>query len=271
MCTATQSAAILIGHGSLLQDSGRAMQQVAVQLQEQQVAPLVKAAFLNYSRPTLAEVVADCHRQGTTQITVAPYFLIAGAYVTQDLPATLRSVASHYPDVRFQLAAELGDHPALVRLARKRLTAVDPQPNAATALLFVAHGTPLAAANAPIGEVLKQVQSEAGYGPALVGYLDCNQPDIPTAFAQLVRTGVRRIAVLPYFLQLGRHVRKDLPALFAQAQLDYPAVELCIAEHLGYDQLLAAVVADRITETLLDKVTRWQGEPYNHLVTLSPC
>lgn len=256
MPTVTQSAAIVIGHGSLLQDSGRAMQQVAEQLQQQQVAPLVKAAFLNYSRPTLAEVVADCYSQGATDITVVPYFLIAGAYVTQDLPTTLHSVASQYPAVRFQVADALGFHPALVRLTRKRLAAVDPQPSAATALLFVAHGTPLAAANAPIRAVLEQVRTAAGYGPAQVGYLDCNEPDIPTAFAQLVQTGVARIAVLPYFLQLGRHVRQDLPALFTQAQVAYPQVELGIAEHLGYDPLLAAVVADRIAERLLDTVTR---------------
>jgi sirohydrochlorin cobaltochelatase len=241
-----QTAVIIIGHGSLLQDSGRAMQQVAAQLQAQKVAPLVKAAFLNYSRPTLAEVVADCHAQEARHIVVVPYFLIAGAYVTQDLPATLQAVASQHPDLHFQLTAALGDHPALVQLARKRLALVDAQPAATTALLFVAHGTPLAAANAPIAAVVQQVQQQAGYGPALVGYLDCNQPDIPTAFAQLVALGAKRIAVLPYFLQLGRHVRKDLPALFAQAQQDYPQVDLRIAEHLGYDLRLVKVVAERV-------------------------
>lgn len=243
-----QAAVILIGHGSLLQESGRAMQQVAAQLQTQGLAPLVRAAFLNYSRPTLAEVVAECHTHGATQITIMPYFLIAGAYVTQDLPATLRGVAAHYPAVRFRLTDALGAHPALIELARLRLAAVDAHPAGATALLFVAHGTPYAAANAPITAILHQVQTQAGYGPALVGYLDCNQPDIPSAFAQLVQLGARRIAVLPYFLQLGRHVRQDLPALFAQARRDHPQMELCIADHLGYDPLLVAAVAARITE-----------------------
>ncbi len=243
-------AAILIGHGSVLGASGSAMIRLAARLREQGVLPIVEAAFLNYSRPTLAEAVAKCVDLGATSILVQPYFLIAGAYVVDELPALVGSVAGHYRQLPFVVAQPLGDHPALVALARKRLLAVDPMPARETGLLFVAHGTPLASANAPIQAVLMQVQQQAGYGPALLGYLDCNEPTIPAAFAQLVTTGVQRIVVLPYFLQLGRHVRQDLPALFDQARQDYPQIPICVAQHLDYDLLLAEVAAARIMEKL---------------------
>jgi sirohydrochlorin ferrochelatase len=251
MKESTHTAAILIGHGSVLSASGSAMIRLAARLREQGVVPIAEAAFLNYSRPTLADAVAKCASLGATKVIVQPYFLVAGAYVVNELPSLVRSVAAQYEHLRFVIGDALGAHPALVALARKRLLAVDPTPGVTTGVLFVAHGTPLASANEAIQRVLAQVQAQAGYGPAAIGYLDCNQPTIPGAFAQLVASPVHAIAVLPYFLQLGRHVRQDLPALFTQASQDYPHVAIHVAHHLDYDLLLAQAAAERIMENLM--------------------
>ncbi|MDQ3247801.1 MAG: sirohydrochlorin chelatase [Chloroflexota bacterium] len=244
------TAVILIGHGSLRSASGSAMIRIATRLREQGLAPLVEAAFLNYNRPTLAEAVAKCQTQGATKIIIQPYFLIEGVYVRNDLPALVRTVAVDYPTLRFEVAEAFGDHPALAKLALKRAGAVDSDPAVAAGLLFVAHGTPLEGANAPINRVLRRAQTAAGYGQAAVGYLDCNQPDIPTAIANLATSGVERIVAVPYFLQLGRHVRDDLPTLFAQAQQHHPHTEIRPTEPLGYDLLLAEVAAERVMASM---------------------
>lgn len=246
----TTPAVVLVGHGSLLSASGASMIRIAVRLRERGVAPIVEAGFLNYSRPTFADAVAKCQTQGATQIIVQPYFLIAGYYATNDLPALVRRVADDYPALHFVIANVFADHPALVTLAQKRLAAANPTPTATTGLLFVAHGTPITAANAPIERVLIQVQSAMGYGVASVGYLECNDPTIPAAFAQLAEQGVQHIMVLPYFLHLGRHVRQDLPALFEQARTHHGAIDIQVADHLEYDPLLVDVAEARIRETM---------------------
>ena len=244
-------AAIIVGHGSLRSDSGSAMIRIAARLREQGVTPIVEAGFLNYNRPTLAEAVAKCLAQGANDLIVQPYFLIAGVYVTADLPKLVKTTMPNAPGIHFHIAEPLGAHAAMVKLALKRLQAVDPAPDQTTGLLFVAHGTPVEAANAPMTRVLHSVQAMAGYGPATMGYLECNQPDIPTALAQLVETGAPRIAILPYFLQLGRHVCDDLPALFAAAKERHPATEIRVAEPLGYDLLLAEAAAERIMAAMI--------------------
>ncbi len=239
-------AVVLIGHGSLHSDSGSAMIRIAARLREQGVTSIVEPAFLNYNRPTLAEAVIKCKALGATKIIVQPYFLIEGVYVRNDLPALVKSVAAEHRDLIFEIAEAFGDHPAMAKLALKRVQAVDPAPNPAAGLLFVAHGSPLEAANRPIDRVLRRVQTKTGYGAAAIGYLDCNQPDIPSAIAQLAESGVGHITALPYFLQVGRHVREDLPALFQAAQQRHPQTEIRTAEPLGYDLLLAEVAAERI-------------------------
>jgi len=126
----------------------------------------------------------------------------------------------------------------------QRVLAVDS--TARRALLLVAHGTPIESANAPIYRIADEIGNVLGYQAATVAFLDCNQPSIPAAIAQLVAAGYQRIVIQPYFLHLGRHVRSDLPAIFARMQQDYPAVEMIAAHHLDYDPLLVDVAADRI-------------------------
>ena len=248
---AKKTAAVLVGHGSLHSDSGRAMLQIAMLLREQQVAPIVEAGFLNYNEPTLADAVAKAIAQGATQIIVQPYFLIEGHYVRNDLRQAVNALAATHTPVRFIIGDVLGDHAAMFTLACKRLTAADPAPQAQTGVLFVAHGTPFAEANAPIHQLLQRVCARGGYEQAGIGYLDCNSPDIPTAFDQLVETGITRLTVLPYFLHLGRHVRTDLPTLFGQARTRHAHIEIRVAHHLDYDPLLAQVAAERIRSSMM--------------------
>jgi sirohydrochlorin ferrochelatase len=240
------TAAVLVGHGSLLADSGKAMMQIANELRQQRALERVEAGFLNFSQPTFASVVSRVKEQGAHTIVVQPYFLIDGYYVAHELAVLVQSLATEHPQLCFKVAPVLGDHPALVQLACKRLAAVDPAPDRQTGLLFAAHGTPLPAANGAIERVLAQVQQQQGYGPATVGYLECNDPNIPAAFARLVAAGVERITVLPYFLHLGRHVRRDLPRLFDEARQTHSPLPITIAHHLDYDPLLVETVADRI-------------------------
>ncbi|MCB0062337.1 MAG: sirohydrochlorin chelatase [Caldilineaceae bacterium] len=244
--TTKKTAAILVGHGSIHSDGGKSMIRIAARLREQAVAPIVEAGFLNYNQPTLADAVQKGKAAGATAVIVQPYFLIDGQYASQDLPQLVADVAATEPTLRFTLGETLGYHPALVKLAVKRICGVDPAPGARTALLFVAHGTPLAPANAPIVRTAEIVGKELGYGVSTVAYLDCNQPTIPDAIDQLVDEGYRKLVIQPYFLHLGRHVRTDLPALFAAAQSRHPQVEIRAAHHLDYDPLLVDVAAERI-------------------------
>jgi sirohydrochlorin ferrochelatase len=244
--TINQTAAILVGHGSIHSDSGKSMIRIAARLREQGVAPVVEAGFLNYNQPTLADAVRKCKALGATWVVIQPYFLINGQYASQDLPELVRTVAAGEPQLRFTIAETLGYHRGLVQLAQKRILAVDPNPTSTSALLVVAHGTPLEAANLPFVRVAKKTGEELGYGHTATAYLDCNQPAIPTAVAQVANAGYRRLVIQPYFLHVGRHVRTDLPALFATAQQQYPHLEIVVAHHLDYDPLLITVAAERL-------------------------
>ena len=247
------NACVIVGHGSLRSASGAAMLRLAARLRERGLVDLAEAGFLNYSRPTMADAVEKCVNAGATRIVVQPYFLIDGAYVQNDLPALIAEEEARYPDVIFEAAAPFGAHPALVELTLKRVAAVDPTLGAsqpASALLLLAHGTTIPPANRAIEEVAAAVGEEAEYDSVGVAYLDLNQPTIPDALDALAADGYGFIVTMPYFLHQGRHVAEDVPALLEEAAARWPDVIFAHAEHLGYDLLLADLIAERIASVI---------------------
>ena len=242
---------VLIGHGSIKSASGAAMIRLAARLREQGVAPVAEAGFLNYSRPTLAEAIEKCVGLGVDRFFVQPYFLIDGVYVQNDLAGEIGSHADRWPGVRFVTGRSFGAHPLMSEIALDRVQAVDPSlgsGNGLAALLLMAHGTPLPAANAPLAQIAGRLGEASKYFRVTVSYLDCNEPTIPTAIDSLAAQGAARIVALPYFLHKGRHVQDDLPRLLAEARQRHPRLEVVEAAELGYDLRLAELIAERIRD-----------------------
>jgi sirohydrochlorin ferrochelatase len=276
---ASSRAIILVGHGSLRPGAGAAMIRLAAHAHAVGVAPIVTAAFLNYSWPTLAETLADCLAGGATEVIVQPYFLVPGKFVRDDLVRQVEAEQAAHPDVTIHLAQPFGDHPALAELLLKRALEADyraanphqrglPQllDKSATwqpmhtlhrtGMLIMAHGSRNPRSNAPIYAIARHVRASGRYADVTVCFMELNTPSILDAIDDMVARGIQHIIAVPYFLQLGNHVIDDLPAAIEQARARHLASTIIIAEHLAYDRLLVAAITDRVAAAALDKVTR---------------
>jgi len=58
-------------------------------------------------------------------------------------------------------------------------------------------------------------------------------PSLPEAIEKMVLDGAQQITVIPAFLAVGSHVRQDLPALVAEAQKKYPAIQIRSSAAIG--------------------------------------
>ena len=108
------------------------------------------------------------------------------------------------------------------------------------------HGSPRPQSNEDMFAVVDQVRQRTEYSFVQVGFMECNEPDIPTAIDECVRQGAQRIVAVPYFLHTGTHVADDLPALLEAAQQKYPDVQLTMGDFIGRDALIADVLRDRV-------------------------
>jgi sirohydrochlorin cobaltochelatase len=273
--SAPARAVVLVGHGSLRPGAGAAMIRLAERAQAAGVAPIVCAGFLNYSRPTFSEALARCVEGGASEVIIQPYFLVPGKFVRDDLARLAEAGRQAHPGVAIQAAQPFGDHPALARLLLKRALEADylaayphiihqrlPRPlqegagwrplyrQHRTGLLIMAHGSPRPRSNAPIYGIARRVRAQGQYAAVTVCFMELNKPSIPATIDAMAARGISHMVAAPYFLQLGNHVRDDLPAIIAAARARHPASTILLAEHLAYDRLLVAVIADRVEEAI---------------------
>ena len=272
---AAKRAVMLIGHGSVRSGAGAAMIRLAKRVHQAGVAPIVRAGFLNYRRPTFAEALAHCAQDGAQDVIIQPYFLVPGKFVSDDLQVLLEAGRATHPELDLYAAKPFGDHWALAQLVLKRAIEADYmaanphiskreipraledgadwQPTYAhkrTGLLLMAHGSPDPRANEPIQGIAQRARAHGRYAAVSVCFMDLNQPSIAEAIDALVARGITTIIAVPYFLHMGNHVRDDLPAAIAGAHARHPACTILLAEHLAYDQLLVPVIADRVAEAV---------------------
>ncbi|MBN9427476.1 MAG: hypothetical protein J0H09_13300, partial [Burkholderiales bacterium] len=75
-------------------------------------------------------------------------------------------------------------------------------------------------------------------------FLELMNPSLADAVAAAAAAGARRIAIAPVFWAAGTHLRRDVPALLAQARAAFPHVSIDIWPVLGEREALLRALAD---------------------------
>ena len=114
------------------------------------------------------------------------------------------------------------------------------------ALLVMVHGSPRPIANEEMFRAVEIVKERGVFPVVEVGFMECNEPDIPTAIAACAAQGATEIRAVPYFLHTGKHVADDLPTLLEAARERYPHLMFLMGDYLGRSPRLTEILADRI-------------------------
>lgn len=116
-------------------------------------------------------------------------------------------------------------------------------------LLLIGHGSPDAAGNAEFERFARDLAGVLEV-PIQPCFLELAEPSIGQGFDRCVESGARRIVALPLFLGAGRHQKRDVPALLAEASERHPGVTLHYGDALGPQPHLVGALAQRATETI---------------------
>ncbi|HYI95346.1 MAG TPA: CbiX/SirB N-terminal domain-containing protein [Bryobacteraceae bacterium] len=113
-----------------------------------------------------------------------------------------------------------------------------------TGIIVFAHGSTIESANDAVHAVTSQLAHRTGCRVE-TAFLDCAPPTMADAVARLAGDGVRRVVVLPYFLTLGVHLQRDLPAIVDRLRPIYKGMEFTVSEPLDGHPALLDVLIDR--------------------------
>ena len=112
------------------------------------------------------------------------------------------------------------------------------------------HGSPKPIANAEMFRVVEVIRQRKAFPIVEVGFMECNDPNIPDAIETCVAAGATSIVAVPYFLHTGTHVADDLPTLLETAMKLHPNIEFRMGPYLGRASQLTDILADRISAAI---------------------
>lgn len=123
-----------------------------------------------------------------------------------------------------------------------------------TALIVFAHGSSIESANDAVREVSAEMARRGEYPVVKTAFLDGGSPDLAGAVDSVADNGATRVIVLPYFLTLGLHLQRDLPALVMDLAKRHPGLTVEVAPPLDGHPGLVEILLDRARTALGETV-----------------
>ncbi len=77
-------------------------------------------------------------------------------------------------------------------------------------------------------------------------FLEMESPNIPEGIDKCVSQGATQVVVALNFLNTGRHVNEDIPAIIRASQKKYPQVKFLISKPLGQHPQIPNILIDLI-------------------------
>jgi sirohydrochlorin ferrochelatase len=117
-----------------------------------------------------------------------------------------------------------------------------------TGFVVFAHGSRIEAANEAVRAVSAGIAETLGAGGDTIvetAFLELGTPDLPGAVESLIQRGAARVVVIPYFLTLGRHMERDLPALVRGISQQHEDIAIEVTPPLDGHPALLEIVLER--------------------------
>ncbi|BDC50036.1 hypothetical protein F183_A23520 [Bryobacterales bacterium F-183] len=117
-----------------------------------------------------------------------------------------------------------------------------------TGLIVFAHGSSVESANDAVRNITASLAAKGGYSAIETAFLEGGKPDLSEATAKLLEKGVDKVVVLPYFLTVGLHLKRDLPNLMAAVRESHPTLHIESAPPLDGHPALIEILHTRAQE-----------------------
>jgi len=111
-------------------------------------------------------------------------------------------------------------------------------------IVVFGHGSSVASANDAVRIIAARAAAEGAWGLYETAFLEA-APLLEEAVQNLAAAGADEIVVLPYFLTLGIHLQRDLPAIVSRIAAACPNIQISVTAPLDGHPGLASVLADR--------------------------
>lgn len=101
------------------------------------------------------------------------------------------------------------------------------------AILLVSHGSRSPRSRQENIELTELLKKKSGAAIAGHAFLEADTPSIPEGIDRCAAQGAREIVILLNFLNSGKHVLSDIPALVEEARKRHPGIQIRVTPPIG--------------------------------------
>jgi sirohydrochlorin ferrochelatase len=117
-----------------------------------------------------------------------------------------------------------------------------------TAVIILGHGSRNSKADDSLREIAAEVRRLRTYGIVERAFLQHTAPSLQDALNNCIRQKAERIVIVPFFMQAGSHVSRDIPVLAEKAKKQHPGIDIVVTDYAGAHPHMAKIVVDLIGE-----------------------
>lgn len=114
-------------------------------------------------------------------------------------------------------------------------------------LIILAHGSRRQESNFEIKNLTESVKkiSMNEYELIEYAYLELAEPSLLQSIDDLINNGASKITVLPYFLNSGKHVTKNIPDIIETAIEKYPNCKISLSSIIGMSEDMPKLILEQ--------------------------
>ena len=115
-------------------------------------------------------------------------------------------------------------------------------------LIFVAHGSRREKSNQEVLDLVDSIRPRLGarFDRIDTAFLEFVLPSLQDSIDDLLGQGARSITVFPYFLNSGKHVDKDIPAIVGPLQQRHPDRTFIVTRHFGNTDNVGGLIVEQL-------------------------
>lgn len=118
-----------------------------------------------------------------------------------------------------------------------------------TAIVILGHGSRSGGADDSIQQAAARLRKNSSYEMVAHAFLQHASPGWREVLENCIRQQVKKVVIVPFFMQSGTHVATDIPELVRNAKKKYPHIEIVVTDYVGRHPLMVDIIADLISKT----------------------
>ncbi len=118
------------------------------------------------------------------------------------------------------------------------------------AIILLGHGSRVPGAGKGMEKAVRLLEEKYQQGMVASCHMSRLGPHFPETLEACVSKGATEVIVIPYFLNMGLHIRLDIPEMMQKEAEKYSDIRLVYGKHLGFDKAFVNILQKRIEQSI---------------------